>query len=367
MTKNDEDYYVLYKAPNGIHYYYVYRFGRRVKRSTGERVRSRAIRVANERKDRHDLLNEGKAVRYQRFRDFAEPFWDYDRCPIIQDKIRRGGHYSKDLANTNRHNVQKYLIPYFGPKVLEEITPAMVNNWLLGLPKKYGVTPQTASKQLCMLRQMLAVAVFEGLIDDNPASDVKPLVAKPTDRGCYTTEQIRRLFSEPWNDVLCEYACRLSSLTGMRVGEVQGLTWDCLHDDWISLKHSWAKKEGLKCPKNGRSRVVPIPFEFAEMLRTIPPVSDLIFTFNGENPISERTILSRLHERMEVVGIDWKKDKLGFHSFRHYFNTRLIAKDVSEAKIRSVIGHGSQKMTDKYAHLSAEDLRQIRTVQEVIA
>ena len=65
--------------------------------------------------------------------------------------------------------------------------------------------------------------------------------------------------------------------------------------------------------------------------------------------------------------MDYHRGNLGFHSFRHYFNTRLIAMGIDEVKIRSVIGHGSEKMTDHYAHLSAEDLKQIRTVQEGIA
>ena len=323
--------------------------------------------VALDRRDRKDLMNEGKSHRYLRFAEFAEPFWDYERCPVIQDKITRGGHFSKEMAYAHRHNVQKYLVPSFGNKVLEEITPAMVNAWLIGLPKRYGVAPQTATKQLVMLRQMLDIAVSQGLIRENPARGIKPLVAKQKERGCYSPEQIHRLFSEPWNDVLCEFACRLASLTGMRLGEVQGLTWDCLHDDYISIEHSWANREGLKTPKNGRSRVAPVPPEFVQKLREIPPVSDLIFTFNGKAPISERTMLCRLRERMEDCNIDWKKENLGFHSFRHYLNTRLIASGIDEVKIRSVVGHGSKEMTDRYAHLSAADLGQIRTVQESIA
>lgn len=367
MGRNSEDYFVLYKAPNGVFYYYVYRYGRRVKRSTGERKRAAAIAVAMERRDRHDLLNEGRAVRWQTFREFAEPFFDWERCPIIQDKIRRGGHYSRQMADTYRRNVRKYLIPGFGSKVLQEISAAMVNTWLLGVPKRYGVTPQTASKQLTMLRQILDVAVSQGILKENPAKAVKPLFSEPKERGCFTQEQISALFSEPWGDELCECACRLASLTGMRMGEVQGLRRSRIHSDHIILDASWAKQEGLKSPKNGRSRVVPIPPQFAQRLLSIPCVSDLVFSFNGEQPISERTMLTRLHERMELCGMDYHRGNLGFHSFRHYFNTRLIAMGIDEVKIRSVIGHGSEKMTDHYAHLSAEDLKQIRTVQEGIA
>lgn len=367
MGRDKEDYFVLYKAPNGVYYYYVYRYGRRVKRSTGERRRAAAIAVAMDRRDRHDLLNEGKVERWQRFRDYVEPFFDWDRCPIIQDKVRRGGHYSKLMADTNRRNVQKYLVPAFGTKVLQEITPSMINTWLLGVPKRYGVKPQTASKQLTMLRQILDVAVSQGILKENPANSVKPLFAESEERGCFTSEQISQLFSEPWGDELCECACRLASLTGMRIGEVQGLRRSRIHSDHIVVDASWADHEGLKTPKNGRSRVVLIPPQFAQRLLEIPCVTDLVFSFDGDHPISRRTMLTRLHERMNLFGMDYHIGNLGFHSFRHYFNTRMVAMGIDEVKIRSVIGHGSEKMTDHYLHLSAEDLKQIRTVQEGIA
>jgi len=362
-----DDHFVIFRHSNGFYYYYVYRYGKRIRRTTGEKKKSEALQVVLERRDRHDLLNERCKSDWQTFKEFAEPFFDWDRCPIIQDKVQRGGHFSRMLADTNRRNVRKYLIPTFGTKVLQEITPSMINTWLLGVPKKYAVTPQTASKQLAMLRQILDVAVKDGILTENPAKNVKPLFAKPTERGCYTPEQVSKLFSAAWGDELCEWACRLASITGMRIGEVRGLTRDCIFKDYIQLDHSWADLEGMKMPKNAHRRIVPIPPHIAQRLLSLPSCSDLVFTYDGENPISRNTILARLKERMDEVGIDWKTENLGFHSFRHFFNTRLISGGVDEVKVRNVIGHSSKEMTDRYAHLSAEDLNQIRLVQEGIA
>ena len=69
---------------------------------------------------------------------------------------------------------------------------------------------------------------------------------------------------------------------------------------------------------------------------------------------------------MDKVGIDYKKDNLLFHSFRHYFNTRLVADGVESEKIRSVIGHESKEMTERYLHLSVKDLENIRKVQQKV-
>jgi len=360
-----ENHFVLFKNSNGIWYYYVYRWGKRPKRSTGEKRKSAALAVVLDRIAAGDILNE-KDIRPSLFRDFAQPFWNFDTCPIITDKVIRGGHYSKQFAETNYNNTRKYLIPAFGTKVLPEITPAIINAWLLNMPAKYAITPQTANKQLSILRQMLDVAVAQNLIPTNPCANVKPLVAKNKARGCYTPEQIGILFSEPWNDIYIELACRLASLTGMRIGEVRGLCREQIATDHINLDRSWADKEGLKTPKSGKTRIVPIPPQMRDRLLGVPNNGPFIFSYDGDRPINKSTILDKLKQQMDKVGIDFKEENLGFHSFRHFFNTRLIAAGVEGEKIRAVIGHESEKMTEHYAHLSADDMRQIRMVQALI-
>ena len=54
--KMREDHFVMYKRENGIWCYYVYRFGKKVRRSTGERRKGRAYAIAEERAATGDLL-----------------------------------------------------------------------------------------------------------------------------------------------------------------------------------------------------------------------------------------------------------------------------------------------------------------------
>lgn len=69
---------------------------------------------------------------------------------------------------------------------------------------------------------------------------------------------------------------------------------------------------------------------------------------------------------MDECGIRPKKGtRLTFHSFRHYMNTRLIAVGMQGEKIRAVIGHEDEDMTEHYAHLEAEDLSLVREVQRM--
>lgn len=83
----------------------------------------------------------------------------------------------------------------------------------------------------------------------------------------------------------------------------------------------------------------------------------------AEVPVS---MAPKLMQQMEACKIDYKALGLSFHSFRHFFNTQLVANNVEQNKILAVIGHTSVKMTQHYLHLEAGDLGQIRAVQTAI-
>ena len=300
----NDDHFVLYKHSNGYWYYYVYRYGKRISRTTGEKTKARALAEVLKRRDRGDLLNELQHTRFERFKDFAAPFWIWETCPVIRDKVDRGGHFSRLLAETNRLCMQKYLVPAFGNKLLPEITPALIKPWLRSLPEKYGITPQTANKMLTILRKMLDVAVAEGALKDNAARLVKPLFPKEKARGCFTLEQVRALFSEPWKNRYMEAACKLAALTGMRLGEIQGLSRDQLHPGYIIVDRAWAKREGVKSTKSGKSRQIPIPLELCNMLQSFPLEGGLIFTLDGNKPIDTTSVRYALRQRMDACGID---------------------------------------------------------------
>lgn len=90
---------------------------------------------------------------------------------------------------------------------------------------------------------------------------------------------------------------------------------------------------------------------------------DIMVMIHG---IDQTSVRYMLRKRMDECGIDWKKENLTFHSFRHFFNTRLLAAGIQGETIRAVIGHEDEKMTQLYGHLSASDCDRIRVIQEAI-
>jgi len=92
-----------------ISYYYTYEFGKRVKHSTGEKSKASEMeRILSKVKD--GTIHQDK-VSLITFKEFSGPWWIWDSCPYIRDRIMRGGHYSKNLCKSNRQNLEKHILP----------------------------------------------------------------------------------------------------------------------------------------------------------------------------------------------------------------------------------------------------------------
>lgn len=368
-TRAKEGYFCLMRRSNGFYYYWTYdRFGRRIYRSTGEKTKTKAMDVALQRSREGALIDIPRPV-FHLFRDYAENFWNYDTCPVIQDRVKRGGHYSVEGAESNGRLTRKHIIPYFGDRLIESITAHQVSDWILRLPEAKKLSNKSCNNILTILRQILDAAIADGIIDRNPAKAVKPLVKDGTRRGCFTLTQVKDLFKAEWEHDQARIACLLASRTGMRMGEVQALVPEQVHQDYIDVCASWANKEGRKTTKSGWSRIVPIDKDLSDLLKSIQPPKqkDFYFTLCGTQPLSKSTIEKYLKNAMTATGIDYENERLSFHSFRHFFNTRLKAASVDGGKVRAVIGHESEEMTEHYLHLTAADMEEIRAVQRGIA
>lgn len=102
------------------------------------------------------------------------------------------------------------------------------------------------------------------------------------------------------------------------------------------------------------------------------PISDTGFIFSitgGETPVAPDFMLDALYKRIHAIGIPEEARKnrnLTFHSWRHFFNTRLIASGVQGEITRAIIGHDSEKMTEHYLHLRTGDMEAVMAVQNEI-
>lgn len=267
--------------------------------------------------------------------------------------------------------MRKHIYPFFGNIMLKDITKNLIDKWLINLPSEKSLSNKSDNSLLCNLYQILHVAADEGLVEKELILDrVKPLRKNAKTRPAFTQEQINAIFEKDWKNHHAYVGCRLASLTGMRLGKVRALTAEQVYPDHILINASWADEEGRKTTKSGKPREVPIAPEIYQMLKQIIRRPGLIFSLDGEKPFGEKFFNAPLRRRMDELKIAYvpteTETSLSFHSFRHYFNSRLVAAGVNGEVIRSIIGHEDKAMTENYTHLHLFDKQAVTEIQSKI-
>lgn len=348
-----------------IVYYYSYydAIGRRRQHSTGCRLKSEAKRYCLDLY-RHGSMEPPKEIT---FREYTETFFIYDKCRYIQGKLMRGYSYSRSYADLMRKQLINHLNPFLGDFPIRKIGVVHIEEWLLYLQKK-GLSRLSINHFFKQLKLILGEAYRLRDISEDPTKSVKNVARQLRERGIYTEDEIEKL-SNPeeieriWGGNLLQHLLNLTAIkTGMRIGEVQALQKKYVHKDHIEVCHSWDRKYGLKGTKTGKNRIVPIDKELYDALRPrLQRDSKYLFSFGGgDQPIDHKAIYKWHKRALEKVGISEEeriKRNLTFHSYRHYFNTKLVLDGVPEGIIQAITGHSDKVMTKHYTHVGLEEMR----------
>lgn len=353
MRRHDENNFSLFKRGDVYYVYYYDSTNVRHKISTHQKTKARAQAWFLEYRNSNSLRS---CIPY--FKDYAEKFFVPDTCPIIKTHMDAGAHYSLVQTSKYRSIVLNRLIPVLGKYRLDDMTQQICKASVIKIREDNNLGPKTANVVRSVLLQIMDCAIDDGFIKENPVRRFKPFVAKKSERLAFTCDECKILFNDDtlWNSPLSYWACVLSSLTGMRLGEIRALRWDHIHDGFIFVEFAIADKEGLKSTKSDTTRTIPCP----PIISQIPHNSkEWCFSYDGQTWCSRNAIVNPLLERLKKCGI---KNKT-FHSFRHFFNSQLVGAGLSSELIREVIGHTSSEMTSNYTHLETTDAQSIKDVQ----
>jgi len=343
-------------------------------RSTGETSKTRAELWALSQLKKGRLATRDNLT----FSAYSVHWWKWGECAYIRGKLARGKSLSQRYADIKRGFLENHVLPYFGPKKLSKITPAMIEEWLLDLRDSSGLSPTTVNHSLKTLKTMLAEATRLGTIASNPAASVEGLAESPKERGTLTVAELRALFADEalptvWSGDLAHFTLNLlAASTGLRMGEVQGLQVQHVHPGYIAVVHSWAREYGLTDPKWHNVREVPLTVRVSDYLGSVVEVSAYqepgAFVFAGPNgkPIEQKAILRNLHAALAEIEISDEERtarNLTFHSHRHTFNS-LCRGRIPDYKLQKLTGHRSDAMTEAYTHVRLSDFGDVVALQE---
>lgn len=260
---------------------------------------------------------------------------------------------------------------------------------LVVIQKAFNHLKTDSSRRDCkaVLVDMLNRAVEADLLNKNAALSVNTKIERKeaVEKRVLTTEEIKLLYQSSKGSQLYPFFV-VALNTGMRIGEILGLTWDCVDFDNNMLR---VEKTLCHLPNNGNAiyefhppkskagkRNIPMSKQVKEVLQEQKAWHDgiltrfqpqagfenLVFTSKTNHPLNAsniRTAILYLVDRISEVNPAEKFERFTPHCLRHTFATNCIAKGMRPKTLQKLLGHNSLQMTmDLYCHVLDETLKE---------
>ncbi len=346
------------------------------------------------------------------------------QCSILDDLLKEyvalygKNKWALSTYSSNVGLIKNYISPFIGHMKLKEITPRVlekyyaqllktkpVNNPITGKPHNELVGPSTVRDAHKLLRNCFGQAVKWELLEKNPALNATVPKYKKQEREIWTAETLFHA-TEVCTDERLKLAINLAFSCSLRIGELLGLTWDCVDISEEAINTGYAcisvnkelqrvtksaletlekkdvifefpiksKKTStvvvLKSPKTeGSNRKIFLPKTVANMLIAWKKDQDYTKDALGSEytdynlviagptgfPVEHSTITDAFKKLIEENDLP----KVVFHSLRHSSITYKLKLNGGDVKaVQGDSGHSQTSMvTDVYSHILDDDRR----------
>jgi integrase len=230
------------------------------------------------------------------------------------------------------------LVVRWGGLDVAQVTPYVVQQWVADEAAR-GQAPATVQRNLGTVKAIMAAGAAWGMVTQDHLAAIR---AVP---GPRVAQRVPRYLSHAEAGALIA-ACRgrvrllvvLALATGCRYAELMALRWDQVGDGVLHVRQSL---------KGGRGRDVPLDEATMRELERWRDGGEWVFA---------STYKRRGHADSLTRGWDEARKESGvrcrFHDLRHTAASWLVMDGVPLYVVQALLGHGSQRMTERYAHLS---------------
>lgn len=260
----------------------------------------------------------------------------------------------KSLLNGSKVNYRNAVksLQSLANEPVDTITFRQLQNAVSG----WNMAPATQSNYRIFLKALFKAAIKPyRLITENPMDDIE--IAKARDkreRRTVTDDEYTKLTKALNDDPEALLAVSILYYTGLRRGELMGLSWDKINwkDSTLTIDAQYNKtrtgKLTTQTPKSRNGyREIPIPAKLVSILKhhhnTYPIRLDRkLFT----HPV---VVVRRVCVAMRNVHPD-----LSPHCLRHTYATRLLAQGVDVRTVAALIGDDTETVIRTYIHYTDE-------------
>lgn len=309
-------------------------------------------------------------------------------------------HIVGDLApNTRRNYNDRYshnIQPVIGNMRLVDVKPLHCKMVLNEMEARYAGS--TIKQTYITMGTMFKSALMNDLIVKHPMNGVrytKPIRAVNDIKYLTIEEQQRFMEVAKKSHNYYQYALILE--TGLRTGELIGLTWDVI--DWgkrtLTVNKTLEYRHGQGYwragpPKTPNSyRTIPLTHRAYEILETVASLIDerkqSETLSNTLEYMDRRTGRNASLVMKDLVFINWRTGepaknssydthlyklcdeanikRFGMHALRHTYATRAIERGIQPKVLQKLLGHASIQTTmDRYVHVTDDSM--LRAIEQ---
>ena len=290
--------------------------------------------------------------------DFSCGFFS-DDGEFAQWKKVNGSPLKPETARRYNTAITKHIIPFLGDYRLGDITRDVCKQWIMWASERWS--PKTVNLAQGTLNLILESAMEKDIINRNPLYRLGFRNIEKKKRQLLTVEELRALYAGQWPTELHREMFLLAAVTGMRLGEIVALQSSDIHEGFIDVHSDYSDRYGFQeTTKTSMNRCVPIPEGFV-----FPKSEGFVFSrSDGSKPVKGHCLYNALTRRCDSLGIDKKARGITFHSLRSFFISYLQSQNVNESKIRAVVGHADETMTDIYTYWTPDMFPEVYEAQK---
>jgi integrase len=320
----------LIRHKSGVYYSITSLNGKRVWRSLGTKNRMEAYK-----KFLSETKHEVKKPKSLSLADAQDQYLEYVKTNFAPKTVRV------------YDNVFKIFNKFMGDVEVSGISTRDID--LYKATRIKNVSGNTVNHDLRSLKAFFNRLVVWKMIDSNPCTGIKTIRVVDTIRPYLSKEDLAKLLKHTQGTQLHDIIL-LAAMTGLRRGELLGLTWEDVDlKQGTLLVHSTIGHT----TKGGKIRLIPMNTAVRQLFERLPKTEGPIFI--GERGGWKRGdfVCRSFKKAIRNCKLD---TKLHFHSLRHTFASLLVKEGVSLYHVQRLLGHSSSRVTEIYAHLGTTEL-----------
>ena len=226
-------------------------------------------------------------------------------------------------------------------------------------------SPSSANLNLKVIRSAFKKAVAQGLLPENPASNVETIKRTSTQtRRPFQLLELKKLLevaNSDWQTMIL-----VGLYTGLRLSDCASLRWN-----QVDLKSG---EITVQTKKTSRTQVLPMAKPLLQHVANLPSTDDPYFPLAPScHDLPSNALSNQFYELMTIAGLVTKRTHqktknglsssrqasgLSFHCLRHTATSLLKNAGVSDVVARDIIGHESAAISRVYTHIDSKTKRQ---------